>query len=173
MLTIQKIKAMKKIKEEFKELSTHPLGDIGVTVGLSDENNLFKWRATINGPKDTSYSGGMYLYEIYFPDNYPEMPPEICFRTPIYHLNVNPFKPKNNAKTNENLGYVSLNILNFWKPEYTLKEVLFHLFYLFYKPNPDCCYGLERAYEFKENKDLYEKKIKYFTKKYARPSSYK
>ena len=113
----------------------------------------------------------MFILRIIFPDNYPEAPPELCFTTPIYHLNVNPFKPKDNEKNTENLGHVSLTILNFWKPEYTIRELFIHLFYLFYKPNPDCCYGLERASEFKENKDLYEKKIKYFSKKYACPSS--
>ena len=104
--------------------------------------------------------------EIDFPDNYPEKPPEIFFTTPIYHINVNPFKPKGNEETIGNLGHISLNMLNFWKPEYTIKEVIIHLFYLFYKPNPNCGYGLERVYEFKENKNLYEQKIKYFTKKY-------
>ena len=59
--------------------------------------------------------------------------------------------------------------MNNWKPEYTIREVFIYIFGLLYKPNPDNAYGLERANEFRFNKELYEEKIKYFTKKYANP----
>ena len=39
-------------------------------------------------------------------------------------------------------------------------------------PNPDCPYGLDRANEFRYDKDLYERKIKFFTKKYANYQSF-
>jgi hypothetical protein len=35
--------------------------------------------------------------------------------------------------------------------------------------NPDSPYGLARADELRYNKAMHEEKIKYFTKKYARP----
>ena len=35
--------------------------------------------------------------------------------------------------------------------------------------NPDSPYGLDKANEFKNNRLLYEEKVKYFTKKYANP----
>ena len=48
-----------------------------------------------------------------------------------------------------------------------MREVLSNLFALFYLPNPESPYGLDRVDEFWENRELYDKKIKYFTKKYA------
>ena len=169
MLNIQKLKVMKKIKEEFKALNEKPITGCGISFGLVDEDNIFRWKTTINGPRDTPYYGGWFTLEIHFPDNYPEAPPEFLFTTPIYHINVNPFKSKGNEETTENLGHISLNILKFWKPEYTIEKVLIYLYSLFYEPNPNCGYGFERVYEFKENRNLYEQKIKYFTKKYANP----
>ena len=168
-MNIQKLKAMKRIKEEYKDSNRNPVGNIGFTVGLYDENNIFEWRVTLMGPQDSSYKGGLFFIKIKFPDNYPETPPEICFESPIYHINVNPFKPKKDG--DESLGHVSLNILKYWKPEYTIKEVLTHLFVCLTRPNPDCSdtYGLEKANEFRNNRRLYEEKVKYFRKKYAKP----
>ena len=50
-----------------------------------------------------------------------------------------------------------------------MMEVLTNIFGLFYMANPDSPYGLDRAMELRNNKPLYEEKIKYFTKKYANP----
>ena len=35
--------------------------------------------------------------------------------------------------------------------------------------NPDSPYAFDRADELRNNKQIYEEKIKYFTRKYARP----
>ena len=119
---------------------------------------------TLAVPRDSSYKGGLFDLRVEFPDNYPESAPEIYFTTPIYHLNINPY---NNIGVK--LGHVSLDFLNNWKLGYTMKDIFIYIFILLYKPNPDNAYGLERANEFRFNKQLYEDKIKYFTKKYANP----
>ena len=163
-LSLEKIKAMKKIKEEFMDIKKNTIENIGVTVGLPNEDNIFEWKITLKGPRDSSYAGGLFFLRIIFPENYPTKAPEVCFITPIYHLNVNPY---NNIGIK--LGNVSLNFLNNWKLGYTMKDIFIYIFILLYKPNPDNAYGLERANEFRFNKQLYEDKIKYFTKKYANP----
>ena len=88
MITPQKFKAMKRLKEVLKDLSRNPLTNFGITVGLSDENNLFEWKCTILGPSDTCYKGVLFYLKIIFPDDYSNTKPEIFFTTPIYHLNV-------------------------------------------------------------------------------------
>ena len=169
---MEKINAMKRIREEFKELeichkiNSNPIANIGVCVGLVNEDNIFEWRCTLKGPNDTSYRGGIFYLRINFPENYPNAAPEVTFRTPIYHLNVNP----RNTST-ERLGHVCINTLNWWKPEYKMKEVLTNIFALFYMANPQSPYGPEKAKEFLENRALYEQKVQFFTKKYANPNS--
>ena len=167
MLSQRKLNAMKSIREEFISINNKPDINIGLTVQIPDEDNIFRWNITLSGPKDTSYRGGIFILDINFPDDYPNSKPEVCFITPIYHVNVNPIK--SNMPGAEPLGHVSISTLNWWRPEYKIKEVAGNIFGLLYLPNPDSPYGLDRADELRSNKKLYEEKIKYFTKKYACP----
>ena len=165
MFSDEKLNAMRRIKEEYSELANKSIDNIGATIGLVDEHDIFEWKATLTGPKDSSYAGGIFLLRIKFPDNYPKKPPDVYFITPMYHVNINPLK-----LTNVRLGHVCINTLNHWKPETSMREVLKEIFALFYVPNPNSPYGLDRADELRFNKPLHEAKIKYFTQKYANPS---
>ena len=169
MMDMQKIKSLKRIKKEYDDINKNPIGNIGVTTGLPNEENIYEWRCSLLGPKCNDYSGGLFFLKIHFPVNYPEAPPEICFKTPIYHPNINPFKPKKEGDVQ--LGYVSLDILKYWKPEYSMKETFLNLFVLLIRPNPDinCSYNSEIVEEYNDERKLYYEKVKYFTKKYANP----
>ena len=168
---MKKIQAMKQIREEFYELNKNPGANLGITVGLVNEDNIFEWRVTLMGPKDTSYRGGVFILRVSFPENYPDKAPEVRFITPIYHVNVNP--QKSDMEGAEPLGHVCISTLNWWRPEYKIKEVLTNIFGLFYMANPESPYGLDRANEFRYNKSLHEEKIRFFTQKYANPGKTK
>ena len=159
--------AANRLKYEYDDLYNNPIANIGGNIGLFDEDNLFEWKYTFFGPRDTPYSGGLFYLRVHFPDDYPQKPPEVCFTTPIYHVNINPIK--SNEKDSQSLGHVCINTLNWWKPEYTMREVLNNIYALFYKGNPDSPYGIDRAIEYSQNKELFDKKVKYFTEKYASP----
>ena len=156
--------SLERIKEEFNEILSNPPSGIKVEIR---ENDYTKWTATLTGPEDTSYKGGLFRINIDFPNKYPYETPQVYFVTPIYHLNVNPIAPKG-PKT-LSLGFADISTLLWWKPEYKMKEILIDAYSLFYKTNPDSPYGLNRAIEFKENRNAYEEKVKFFTKKYADP----
>ena len=165
----QKLNAMKKITEEFKILNLRPLVNLGITVGLFNEDNIFEWRCFLLWPKDTFYKGGFFILKIIFPDDYPNSRPEALFLTPIYHLNVKYFSSRYQP-----LGHISINTLNEWKPEYSTTKLLSDIFVLLYKNNPDCSYDDKnntRRDEYINNSELFIKKAKYFTKKYATPFS--
>ena len=165
MLTKKKIEAIKRIKNEFNDLKDYPDPNVGISVGLIDENNIFNWKCTLVGPKDTPYANGIFILRINFPEDYPETRPEVCFLTPIYHVNVNPRKGLVEGK--EGLGHVCISTLNWWRPNFRIREVLTNIFGLCYCANPDSPYGIERAEELRNNKELHDKKVRYFTDKYA------
>ena len=101
MVSKEKIKAMSVITQEFKQLERSPLINFGITVGLVNEDNVFHWKGTILGPKDTCYQNGLFHLKIDFPDDYPNSKPEIIFLTPIYHLNVKYF-----VENSQPLGHI-------------------------------------------------------------------
>ena len=164
ILSMKKIEAMKRIKKEYSDINTYPITNLGITAGLFEEDDIFNWRVSILGPKDTSYSGGVFYLRVIFQEDYPNSAPDFIFITPIYHLNVNPSQ-KNEG--NERLGH--LNIKTWWKPEITARQLLTQLAFIIYNPNPDNAYELDRVIEYKFKRALYEEKAKYFTKKYANP----
>ena len=82
---------------------------------------------------------------------YPNKKPEVCFLTPIYHINVNP-----KAGMSEPLGHVCISTLNWWTPQCTIRQVLTDIFALFWLSNPESPYGLERAEEMNRRTKLLE-----------------
>ena len=164
ILSMKKIEAMKRIKKEYYDINKYPINNLGITTGLFEEDDIFFFFFSILGPKDTSYSGGLFYLRVIFPEDYPNSAPDFIFITPIYHLNVNPSQ-KNEG--NERLGH--LNIKIWWKPEITARQLLTQLAFIIYNPNPDNAYELDRVIEYKFKRALYEEKAKYFTKKYAHP----
>lgn len=151
------------LKFEYQN-NINSMWDLGHTIGLFDENNIFEWELTLLGAQDSSYAKGIFHIKLKFPKNYPKNPPEILFLTPIYHLNVNP-----KISQYESLGHVSINFLNFWNPVSSVREILTILHSIFYLNNPESPYGVNRGEEFRNYRALFEMKAKYFTKKYANP----
>ena len=161
--------ALKIIAEEYKQLNRAPLVNLGITVGLFNEDNMFEWKCTILGPKDTFYKGGLFYIKIIFPPDYPQSKPEMLFLTPIYHLNVKYF-----ISQKQPLGHICVSTLNEWKSGDSVKKILPELFALLHKNNPLDPYddtNHSRRNEFVNNPSLFEKKARYFTKKYASPFS--
>ncbi|GIZ42044.1 Ubiquitin-conjugating enzyme E2-20 kDa [Cercospora beticola] len=75
---------IKRLQSELMALMTSP------TPGLSafPSSDMTFWNATIAGPTGTPYENLTLKLTLSYPANYPYSPPEVLFKTPIYHPNV-------------------------------------------------------------------------------------
>uniref|UniRef100_A0A182MVI4 E2 ubiquitin-conjugating enzyme n=1 Tax=Anopheles culicifacies TaxID=139723 RepID=A0A182MVI4_9DIPT len=74
-------------------------------------HSMFHWQATIMGPPDSPYQGGVFFLTIHFPTDYPFKPPKVAFTTRIYHPNIN------------SNGSICLDILRSqWSPALTISK---------------------------------------------------
>uniref|UniRef100_A0A8C9WEV9 E2 ubiquitin-conjugating enzyme n=1 Tax=Scleropages formosus TaxID=113540 RepID=A0A8C9WEV9_SCLFO len=100
--------ALKRIQKELTDLQRDPPAQCSAgPVG----DDLFHWQATIMGPNDSPYQGGVFFLTIHFPTDYPFKPPKVAFTTKIYHPNIN------------SNGSICLDILRSqWSPALTVSK---------------------------------------------------
>ena len=75
---------------------------------------------------------------------------------------MNPLIPK--FLPGESLGHACFSVTNWWKPKTSIEELFIKLYSVFYLAD-DSVYGIDRIEEYRNNRTLFEKKIKYFTNK--------
>lgn len=145
--------ALKRINKELQDLGRDPPAQCSAgPVG----DDLFHWQATIMGPPESPYQGGVFFLTIHFPTDYPFKPPKVAFTTRIYHPNIN------------SNGSICLDILRSqWSPALTISKVLLSICSLLCDPNPDDPLVPEIARIFKTDRDKYTELAREWTRKYA------
>ncbi|KAK1666160.1 hypothetical protein QYE76_054319 [Lolium multiflorum] len=145
--------ASKRIQKELKDLQKDP--PTSCSAGPVGED-MFHWQATIMGPSDSPYAGGVFLVTIHFPPDYPFKPPKVAFRTKVFHPNVN------------SNGSICLDILkDQWSPALTISKVLLSICSLLCDPNPDDPLVPEIAHMYKTDRHKYESTARTWTQRYA------
>eukprot|EP00002_Diphylleia_rotans_P023803 TRINITY_DN4686_c0_g2_i1.p1 TRINITY_DN4686_c0_g2~~TRINITY_DN4686_c0_g2_i1.p1 ORF type:complete len:148 (-),score=21.66 TRINITY_DN4686_c0_g2_i1:165-608(-) len=145
--------ALKRIQKELTEIGRDPPSSC--SAGPVNED-LYHWQATIMGPPDSPYSGGVFFLNIHFPTDYPFKPPKLTFTTRIYHPNIN------------NNGSICLDILkDQWSPALTISKVLLSVCSLLTDPNPDDPLVPEIAHLYKQDRQRYIANAQEWTRKYA------
>ena len=145
--------ALARIKKELSNLKSDPPSNCSAgPVG----DDLFHWQATLIGPTDSPYEGGVFYLDIHFSQDYPFKCPKVTFKTRIYHPNIN------------SSGGICLDILkDQWSPALTISKVLLSICSLLTDPNPDDPLVPAIADLYKNNKDAYNMKAKAYTLQYA------
>jgi ubiquitin-conjugating enzyme E2 D/E len=145
--------ALKRIQRELQELGRDPPANCSAGPNGDD---LFHWQATIMGPDDSPYQGGVFFLDIHFPSDYPFKPPKVSFTTRIYHCNIN------------SNGGICLDILkDQWSPALTISKVLLSICSLLTDPNPDDPLVPEIAQILRNNRSQHDVTARDWTAKYA------
>ncbi|XP_043687702.1 putative ubiquitin-conjugating enzyme E2 38 isoform X2 [Telopea speciosissima] len=91
----------KTIQEEWKIMETGLPDTIFVRVY---EERMDLLRAVIVGAAGTPYHDGLFFFDVFFPPNYPNVPPQVHYHSGGLRLNPNLYHS----------GYVCLSLLNTW-----------------------------------------------------------
>lgn len=145
--------AAQRISKELDNLTKDPPANCSAgPVG----DDIFHWQATLMGPGESPFEGGVFFLDINFPTDYPYKPPRITFSTKIYHPNIN------------SSGGICLDILkDQWSPALTISKVLISICSLLDDPNPDDPLVPSIAELYKRDKAEYFLKAKTYTLQFA------
>lgn len=99
---------IKRLVKDIKDITKNPLTSHGIYY-KHHETDFLRGSAIIIGNEGTPYHGGYYLFDIYYPCDYPYSPPTVIYKTNDGHTRFNPNLYK--------CGKVCISILNTWKGE--------------------------------------------------------
>ena len=144
---------MRRLKKELEEIRNDPPSNCSAGP-INDD--MYNWEATIIGPSDSPYSGGIFKLKLQFCDDFPFKPPKVKFITKILHPNIDCY------------GNICLDILNKnWSPVLNVTKLLLSISSLLTDPNPDDPLDAEVAYIYKNDNQKFIKMARNYTLKHA------
>lgn len=141
------------------DLTRNPIE--GFSAGLVDDSNVLQWQVTIMGPPDTLYEGGFFTATMTFPKDYPNKPPDVKFKSEIWHPNVYPD------------GRVCISILHDagddpmgyecaserWSPVQTVETIMLSIISMLSSPNDESPANIDAAKMFREDYAAFKKRV--------------
>ena len=131
--------ALKRILKELSNFNKEETEDI--CAGPIDDSDMFHWEASINGPEDSPYNGGVFQLEIEFPKDYPFRSPRVEFVTKIFHPSV---------RGDGRICCHAAPIRDNWSPELSIVNILQSIQKSLKSPDRNC-YENEEAHTALEN----------------------
>ncbi|CAN8285254.1 unnamed protein product [Cochlearia groenlandica] len=128
-----------------------------VSSWLVSPENVFRWEAAIIGPAGCALENGVFVVSIHFPTKFPFKPPQINFKTKIFHPNIN------------EIGEVSIDVLGSnWSPVWTISTLLLAICSVLSDPVEPFVASNPAAKLYRKNKKAYERIAREWTIRYAK-----
>lgn len=149
------------LKKQLRDLMKN--NDLGVSVGLIDDNDFYKWSVVFTGPEDTIFEGGYFKAILTFPQDFPQNPPEMKFVTEMWHPNI--YKD----------GKVCISILHTpgvdqfneqekaderWRPSLGVEQIIVSVISMLNDPNCDSPANIDASVMYKNKPEEYKKKVR-------------
>ncbi|OUZ99408.1 Ubiquitin-conjugating enzyme [Macleaya cordata] len=142
--TVDTQSVLKRLQSELMSLMMS--GDPGITA-FPEEDNIFCWKGTICGSKETVFEGTEYKLSLQFPTDYPFKSPKVKFETMCFHPNVDVY------------GNICLDILqDKWSSAYDVRTILLSIQSLLGEPNTSSPLNTQAA-SLWSNQEEYRKMV--------------
>eukprot|EP01006_Ploeotia_vitrea_P049862 TRINITY_DN67388_c11_g1_i1.p1 TRINITY_DN67388_c11_g1~~TRINITY_DN67388_c11_g1_i1.p1 ORF type:complete len:172 (-),score=16.65 TRINITY_DN67388_c11_g1_i1:802-1317(-) len=143
--------ARRRLIRDFKKIKTDPPPGV---LGAPSDDDVMTWNAVIFGPEDTCWDSGTFRLKMEFTEDYPNKPPKVTFLTKMFHPNIYAD------------GGICLDILQQqWSPIYDVSAILTSIQSLLTDPNPNSPANAEAAKLYRDNRRIYERKVKEMVEK--------
>ncbi len=145
-----------RIVSDLKNLVNHDIPETIKDVEINDDDMYSEHQVILKGPKDTPFENGIFKISINMPQDYPFKPPKMIFKTRVYHPNI------------ASDGTICIDILkDQWSSALRLNTVILSISDLLANPNPNDPLVPDIARQYSTNRDLYNKNVVEYVKKYA------
>ncbi len=145
-----------RIVSDLKNLVNHDIPETIKDVEINDDDMYSEHQVILKGPKDTPFENGIFKISINMPTDYPFKPPKMIFKTRVYHPNI------------ASDGTICIDILkDQWSSALRLNTVILSISDLLANPNPNDPLVPDIARQYSTNRDLYNKNVVEYVKKYA------
>ncbi|KAH8114882.1 ubiquitin-conjugating enzyme/RWD-like protein [Phellopilus nigrolimitatus] len=150
------------LRRQLAELSRSPVESF--SAGLIDDN-ILKWRIVIIGPQDTLYENAVLVAHLIFPDEYPNKPPEMQFKTPMWHPNI--YKDDGRVcisilhpPEEDQYGYEDAG--ERWMPVHSVESIVLSVISLLIsdEPNVDSPANVDAAKQIREDPKAYKRDVR-------------
>ena len=149
-----------------KRIDIQKADDLNASIGLENDDDLFLWNIVFEGPEDSLYEGGYFKAQLKFPDDYPNNPPQMTFKTKMWHPNIH------------SDGKVCISILHppgvdalnaqekaeeRWRPILGVEAILISVISMLNDPNIDSPANLDASVQFRDDPEAYKKQVRKLT----------
>mmetsp|Transcript_26181 Transcript_26181/g.57460 ORF Transcript_26181/g.57460 Transcript_26181/m.57460 type:complete len:168 (-) Transcript_26181:43-546(-) len=154
------------LRRQLAELNKNPI-DL-VSVGLTDDSNVYDWEVMIMGPDGTIYEGGFFKARLTFPPDFPNLPPTMKFESEMWHPNV------------YEDGRVCISILHApgedalnaqesaeerWRPILGVEQILISVISMLSDPNDESPANIDAAVQWRNDRAGFKKKVRQCVRK--------
>lgn len=145
--------AMLRLMSDLRDVKNSPPEGCSASP-INEGDDLFTWNATILGPSDSPFEGGIFGLKITFTESYPSRPPRVRFTSEMWHPNV------------YQDGNLCLDLLqDNWSPIQTVSSLLTSILSLLTDPNCASPANPEAAHQYLSDRQAYNRRVRRLAEK--------
>jgi len=156
--------ALKLLQNSYKNLLEEPVEGF---LCVPHEDDFFKWKVYIEGPRETPFEEGIFELVMKFPKDFPMMPPKLKFLSEFWHPNVFDsgdicisilHPPGEDEMSNEHPG-------ERWMPSQTVSSILLSVISMLNDPNFSSPANVDASVMWRSDFEKYKKKVRELVEK--------